>query len=91
MTPTSSSATAFPTPPACGFRLVRRAWLGDWLPAGHHFQFETEMALLAAVRPTRILNLPIPATYAREESKIVPWRDTLNFARCLLRHRMPST
>jgi glycosyltransferase involved in cell wall biosynthesis len=72
----------------CGFRLVRRAWLGDWLPAGHHFQFETEMALFAAARPTRVLNLPIPATYAREESKIVPWRDALNFARCLLRHRM---
>ena len=75
----------------CGFRLVRRAWLGDWLPAGHHFQFETEMALLAAARPGRILNLPIPATYAREESKIVPWRDALNFARCLVRHRMPMT
>jgi hypothetical protein len=75
----------------CGFRLVRRAWLGDWLPAGHHFQFETEMALLAAARPGRVLNLPIPATYAREESKIVPWRDALNFARCLLRHRIPMT
>lgn len=73
----------------CGFRLIRRAWLGSWLPAGHHFQFETEMALLAAARPGRILNLPIPATYAREESKIVPWRDALNFARCLLRHRIP--
>jgi len=71
----------------CGFRLVRRAWLGSWLPVGHHFQFETEMALLAAARPGRILNLPIPATYAREESKIIPWRDALNFARCLLRHR----
>jgi glycosyltransferase involved in cell wall biosynthesis len=73
----------------CGFRLIRRAWLGDWLPAGHHFQFETEMALFAAARPGRILNLPIAATYAREESKIVPWRDAFNFARCLLRHRMP--
>jgi glycosyltransferase involved in cell wall biosynthesis len=71
----------------CGFRLVRRAWLGPWLPTGHHFQFETEMALFAATRPTRVLNLPIPATYAREESKIVPWRDALNFARCLVRHR----
>lgn len=71
----------------CGFRLARRAWFGDWLPAGHHFQFETEMALLAAARPGRILNLPIAATYAREESKIVPWRDALNFARCLIRHR----
>jgi glycosyltransferase involved in cell wall biosynthesis len=69
----------------CGFRLVRRAWLGNWLPVGHHFQFETEMELLAAGRPGRIVNLPIPATYAREESKIVPWRDALNFARCLLR------
>ena len=73
----------------CGFRLVRRAWLGDWLPAGHHFQFETEMALLAATRPCRILNLPIAATYNREESKIVPWRDALNFFHCLLRHRAP--
>ncbi len=73
----------------CGFRLVRRAWLGAWLPAGHHFQFESEMALLATSRPTRVLNLPIAATYAREESKIVPWRDALNFARCLWRHRAP--
>jgi glycosyltransferase involved in cell wall biosynthesis len=69
----------------CGFRLVRRAWLGSWLPAGRHFQFETEMALLAAARPCRIVNLPIAAIYAREQSKIVPWRDALNFARCLLR------
>lgn len=73
----------------CGFRLVRRAWLGSWLPAGHHFQFESELALLAASRPTRIVNLPIAATYAREQSKIVPWRDALNFARCLWRHNTP--
>jgi len=73
----------------CGFRLVRRSWLDSWLPAGHHFQFETEMALLAASRPCRIHNLPIPAIYDREESKIVPWRDTLNFFHCLLRHRTP--
>jgi glycosyltransferase involved in cell wall biosynthesis len=71
----------------CGFRLARRAWLGAWRPAGHHFQFESEMALLAASRPTRVVNLPIAATYAREESKIVPWRDSVNFARCLWRHR----
>jgi glycosyltransferase involved in cell wall biosynthesis len=71
----------------CGFRLVRRGWLGSWLPAGHHFQFETEMALLAAAQAGRILNLPIAATYGCEESKIVPWRDALNFARCLWRHR----
>lgn len=71
----------------CGFRLVRRAWLGSWLPAGHHFQFESEMALLASVQPTRVVNLPIAATYAFEESKIVPWRDAVNFARCLYRHR----
>ena len=69
----------------CGFRLVRRAWLGAWLPAGHHFQFETEMALFAASHPGRVLNLPIAATYELEQSKIVPWRDALNFARCLLR------
>jgi glycosyltransferase involved in cell wall biosynthesis len=71
----------------CGFRLVHRAWLDSWLPAGHHFQFETEMALLAASRPTRVINFPIPAIYDREESKIVPWRDAVNFIHCLLRHR----
>ena len=48
----------------CGFRLVRRTWLGTWLPGGHHFQFESEMALLAAARTTRVVNLPIAATYA---------------------------
>lgn len=74
----------------CGFRLIRRAWLGPWLPAGYHFQFETELALLAATRPCRVVNVPILATYAREKSKIVPWRDAINFARCLARHRLPS-
>lgn len=69
----------------CGFRLVRRTWLGSWLPAGHHFQFESEMALLASSRPTRVVNLSIPATYADEESKIMPLRDSVNFARCFLR------
>ncbi len=68
----------------CGLRLVRRAWLDAWLPRGHHFQFETELALLATRRPCRVVNLPIPALYAGEQSKIVPARDALNFARCLL-------
>ena len=71
----------------CGFRLIRRAWLGSWLPKGHHFQFETEVALLAAMHPCRIINLPIAATYACEKSKIIPWRDALNFFHCLLHHR----
>ena len=71
----------------CGFRLVRRAWLGSWHPAGHHFEFESEMALYAAARPTRVVNLPIAATYALEKSRIVPLRDALNFLRCLFRHR----
>jgi glycosyltransferase involved in cell wall biosynthesis len=75
----------------CGFRLVRRSWLGGWLPTGHHFQFESEMALLAASRRTRAVNLPIAATYAREQSKIIPLRDGLNFARCLWQHRAPTT
>jgi glycosyltransferase involved in cell wall biosynthesis len=71
----------------CGFRLVRRAWLESWLPRGHHFQFETEMALLAATRPGRVVNLPIDAIYAGEQSKIIPARDAVNFARCLCARR----
>jgi len=72
----------------CGFRLVRRVWLGSWLPLGHQFQFESEMALLAAAHPTRVLNLPIAATYAQEASRIAPWRDGINFFRCLWRARL---
>jgi glycosyltransferase involved in cell wall biosynthesis len=75
----------------CGFRLARREWLGSWLPAGHHFQFESEMALFAASHPCRIVNLPIAAVYGREQSKIVPWRDALNFVHCLLRRRTPTS
>ena len=74
----------------CGFRLVHRAWLADWRPAGHHFQFETEMALLAARRAARVVNLPIAAIYAEEKSKIMPWRDALNFIRIVMRYRMTS-
>ena len=72
----------------CGFRLVRRSWLKAWLPLGHQFQFESEMALLAAAQPSRVLNLPIAATYAQEASRIAPWRDGINFLRCLMRARM---
>ena len=71
----------------CGFRLVRRAWLETWLPRGHHFQFETEMALLAAHRPCRVVNLPIDAIYAGEQSKIMPGRDAVNFAKCIFARR----
>jgi glycosyltransferase involved in cell wall biosynthesis len=71
----------------CGFRLVRSAWMQSWSPSGHHFQFETELALLAVTRSARIVNLPIAAVYAREQSKIMPWRDAVNFAKCLFRYR----
>ena len=71
----------------CGFRLIRRAWLGSWLPSGRHFQFETELALLATARPCRVVNLPIAAVYGGEESKICPGRDAMNFARCFFRPR----
>ena len=75
----------------CGFRLVRREWFGAWLPTGDHFEFESEMALLATSRAGRVINLPIAATYGGEKSKIVPWRDAVNFARCLWRHRHTPT
>jgi glycosyltransferase involved in cell wall biosynthesis len=71
----------------CGFRLIRRSWLNGWLPRGHHFQFETELALLAATRPCRVVNVPIAAIYAGERSRIMPGRDAVNFARCLLGRR----
>jgi limonene-1,2-epoxide hydrolase len=48
------------------------------------------MALLATARPTRVVNLPIAAIYARERSKIMPWRDAVNFA-ALLRRAIRGT
>lgn len=69
----------------CGFRLVRRAWLGDWLPQGSHYEFETELALRAIARAARVRNVAIRATYAGEQSKIVVWRDAVNFVQCFTR------
>jgi hypothetical protein len=45
------------------------------------------MALLAATRPCRVVNLPIDAIYAGEQSKIMPGRDAMNFARCFIARR----
>jgi glycosyltransferase involved in cell wall biosynthesis len=69
----------------CGFRLVRRAWLGNWKPRGSRFEFESELYLHALARGARIREVPLTAVYAEEKSKIFWPRDTWNFARCLWR------
>lgn len=69
----------------CGLRLVRRVWLGTWLPQGNRYEFETELSLRTARRKTRVVNLPIAAIYAGEKSKIAPLRDAWHFFRCLWR------
>lgn len=74
----------------CGFRLVRRAWLGNWKPRGSRFEFESELYLHALAWGARIREVPLSAVYAGEKSKIFWPRDTWNFARCLWREAVSA-
>jgi glycosyltransferase involved in cell wall biosynthesis len=70
----------------CGMRLVRRWLFQGWLPRGRHFEFETELFLHAATNGARFANVPLPAVYAGEQSKIFWPRDALRFGACVARH-----
>ncbi|PTX97322.1 hypothetical protein DB346_20165 [Verrucomicrobia bacterium LW23] len=69
----------------CGYRLLRREILTGWLPAGRHYEFETELYVHAVRRGAVVRSVPIPTIYAGERSKIVWLRDTLRFALCAAR------
>ncbi|MEM1059283.1 MAG: glycosyltransferase family 2 protein [Verrucomicrobiota bacterium] len=67
----------------CGFRLVRRAALGSWLPRGRRYEFETEIYIQAQSEGWRTEQVAIEALYRGEGSGISWPVDTLRFVRCL--------
>ena len=71
----------------CGFRMIHR----DLIPrlSGErtsHFQYETEMLILASWRGEKISAVPISTVYGEETSSIRPVRDGLRFFSLMARY-----
>jgi glycosyltransferase involved in cell wall biosynthesis len=71
----------------CGYRLIRRGWLGSWLPRGNDFEWESELYLHAIRTGGRVKSVPVRCIYGEEESQISFWRDLNHFLRLLWRTR----
>lgn len=67
----------------CGYRLIRRSWLGEWLPKGNQFEWESELYLHALRTGARICSVPVRCIYGEEESQICFWRDFRHFLQLL--------
>jgi glycosyltransferase involved in cell wall biosynthesis len=70
----------------CGFRLVRRELLPVLNAPSDRFEFETESLILAARHGFRIRCVPIRTIYANQKSKIRPLRDTIRYARLIIKY-----
>jgi glycosyltransferase involved in cell wall biosynthesis len=70
----------------CGFRLVRRELLPVLNAPSDRFEFETESLILAARHGFRIRCVPIRTIYANQKSKIRPVRDTIRYARLIIKY-----
>ncbi len=71
----------------CGFRMIHR----DLIPRlsglrASHFQYETEMLILASWRGEKISAVPISTVYGEETSSIHPGRDALRFFALMARY-----
>jgi len=67
----------------CGYRMIRRSWLGSWLPSGSQFEWESELYLQALRTGARICSVPVRCIYGREKSKISFWREMKHFLQLL--------
>jgi glycosyltransferase involved in cell wall biosynthesis len=70
----------------CGFRLVRSSIVPSIMGSSDHFDFETEMLLLASRSGLTIKNVPVSTIYGEETSKIQPVRDTIKFFKLMRRY-----
>jgi glycosyltransferase involved in cell wall biosynthesis len=70
----------------CGFRLVRRELLPVLNAPSDRFEFETESLILTARHGFRIGCVPIRTIYANQKSKIRPLRDTIRYARLIIKY-----
>jgi len=86
-----SNACGVPIPDTqCGFRLVRSSLVHYIMGRSDHFDFETEMLLLASRAGFRIQSVPVSTIYGSETTKIRPVQDTYKFIKLMYRWRRQS-
>ena len=74
----------------CGFRLVRSSLVTYIMGSSDHFDFETEMLLLASRAGFTIQSVPVSTIYGAEKTKIRPVRDTIKFIKLMRRWKRQS-
>jgi hypothetical protein len=70
----------------CGFRMLDRQLIPELLVGGRHFDYETEMLIIASRLGYRIESVPITTVYSDEVSNIHPVRDALRFLKLMRRY-----
>jgi glycosyltransferase involved in cell wall biosynthesis len=71
----------------CGFRMLHRQLIPDFLDGANRFDYETEMLIKASRKGVRIDSIPITTVYCDEVSSIHPVRDTMRFFKLMRRYR----
>src|SRR2546430_6572796 len=74
----------------CGFRMLHRQLIPEWLGGAHRFEYETEVLIIASRDGYRIESVPITTVYTDQVSKIHPVRDTIRFFKLMWRYRNTS-
>ena len=74
----------------CGFRLVRSSLVTYIMGSSDHFDFETEMLLLASRAGFKIQSVPVSTIYGAEKTKIRPVQDTIKFIKLMRRWQKQS-
>ena len=69
----------------CGFRLIRSSLVTYIMGSSDHFDFETEMLLLASRAGFTIQSVPVSTIYGAEKTKIRPVQDTIKFIKLMRR------
>ena len=71
----------------CGFRMVDRQLIPELLGGGNHFDYETEVLIIASRKGYTIESVSITTVYSDQVSKIRPLRDALRFFKLMSRYR----
>ncbi len=74
----------------CGFRLIRSSLVTYIMGSSDHFDFETEMLLLASRAGFTIQSVPVSTIYGSEKTKIRPVQDTIKFIKLMRRWQKQS-
>ena len=71
----------------CGFRMLHRQLIPDFLDGADRFDYETEMLIKASRNGFGINSVPITTVYSDEVSSIHPIRDTIRFFKLMRRYK----